>query len=71
MYPNPIIDILNIHTKEDLEINSIEIYNQLGQIILAVTNFVNKVDVADLESGTYYLKVNTKKGNACTKFIKQ
>lgn len=71
LYPNPVIDTLSIQTKEDLEINSIEIYNQLGQIILAVTNFVNKVDVADLESGTYYLKVNTKKGNTCTKFIKQ
>lgn len=71
LYPNPVVDIVNIQTKEDLEVNSIEIYNQLGQIILAVTNVVNQVDVANLVPGTYYLKLNTKKGNACTKFIKQ
>ena len=71
LYPNPTKDVLNIQTKQDLEVNSIEIYNQLGQIVMAVTNAVNSVDVANLASGTYFVKVNTEKGSANTKFVKE
>lgn len=71
LYPNPANDVLNIQTKQDLQVNSIEIYNQLGQIVLAVTNAVNSIDVADLASGTYFVKVNTEKGSANSKFVKE
>ena len=60
-----------IQTKQDLSVNSVEIYNQLGQIVLAVTNAVNTVDVANLASGTYFVKINTEKGSANTKFVKK
>jgi hypothetical protein len=62
---------LNIQTKQDLPINSIEVYNQLGQVVLAVTNSVNSIDVTDLASGTYFVKVNTEKGSANAKFVKE
>ena len=71
VYPNPAKDVLNIQTKQDLSVNSVEIYNQLGQIVLAVTNAVNTVDVANLASGTYFVKVNTDKGSANMKFVKE
>ncbi len=71
LYPNPTKDALNIQTKQGLEINSIEIYNQLGQIVMAVTNALNTVDVANLASGTYFLKINTEKGSANAKFVKE
>ncbi|HBD26054.1 T9SS type A sorting domain-containing protein [Flavobacterium sp.] len=71
LYPNPAKDVLNIQTKQDLAVNSIEIYNQLGQIVMAVTNAVNAVDVANLASGTYFVKVNTEKGSANAKFVKE
>ncbi len=71
LYPNPTKDVLNIQTKQDLEVNSIEIYNQLGQIVMAVTNAVNAVDVSNLASGTYFVKINTEKGSANAKFVKE
>ncbi len=71
IYPNPAKDILNIQVKQGLEINAIEIYNQLGQIVMATTNAVNSVDVANLASGTYFVKVNTEKGSANAKFVKE
>ena len=61
VYPNPAKDVLNIQTKQDLSVNSVEIYNQLGQIVLAVTNAVNTVDVANLASGTYFVDTVLKK----------
>ena len=71
LYPNPAKDVLKIQTKQDIGINSIEIYNQLGQIVMAVPNAVNAVDVSNLVSGTYFLKINTEKGKATTKFLKE
>lgn len=71
LYPNPAKDVLNIQAKEGLAVNSIEIYNQLGQIVMAVTNAVNTIDVANLASGTYFVKVNTEKGSANAKFVKE
>jgi len=71
LYPNPAKDVLNIQTKQDLPINSIEIYNQLGQIVLAVTNTITSIDVTDLASGTYFVKINTEKGSTNAKFMKE
>jgi hypothetical protein len=71
LYPNPTNEVLNIKAKQELNLNSIEIYNQLGQIVMVVTNAVHAIDVSNLASGTYFVKINTEKGNATTKFVKQ
>ena len=71
LYPNPAKDVLNIQAKQDLTINSIEIYNQLGQIVMASTNTLNAIDVSNLASGTYFVKINTQKGSANVKFVKE
>ncbi len=71
LYPNPAKDVLNIQAKLGVVINSIEIYNQLGQIVMATTNDINSIDVTNLASGTYFVKVNTEKGSANAKFVKE
>jgi hypothetical protein len=38
---------------------------------LAVTNAVNSIDVADFASSAYFVKVNTEKGSANMKFVKE
>jgi hypothetical protein len=71
LYPNPVKDVLNIQSKDRTPINSIEIYNTLGQIVLAVPNTISTVDVSTLQSGNYFIKVNTDLGVSNTKFIKE
>ncbi len=71
LYPNPAKDVLNIQSKQNVAINSVEIYNQLGQIVIATTNAINSIDVANLASGAYFVKVNTEKGSANAKFVKE
>ncbi|MCG2611428.1 T9SS type A sorting domain-containing protein [Flavobacterium sp. SM15] len=72
VYPNPINDVLNIETKQTIKISSINIYNALGQLVLVIPNAqnVNKVDVSSLSAGNYFIKINSNKGTANTKFIK-
>jgi len=72
LYPNPAHAVLSIESKSKAQIHSAEIYNALGQLVLAVTNAetISKIDVSDLASGNYFLKVTSDKGNSNVKFIK-
>ena len=71
LYPNPVKDKFTIKTKNSLEIQSLEIYNTLGQIVLAIPRFSENVDVSSLQRGTYLVKVNTEKGNSGVTIIKE
>ncbi|GAA6767191.1 T9SS type A sorting domain-containing protein [Flavobacterium sp. CGRL1] len=72
IYPNPVKDILNIESKNTIEKVSIEIFDVLGQLIIAVPNADTtiKIDVSRLNSGSYILKTKTNKGSSGVKFIK-
>lgn len=73
IYPNPVLDILNLYTKGDNKILGVSIYNILGQLVLVAPNTQNIkiVDVSNLSSGNYFIKINSDKGTSNTKFIKQ
>ncbi|RTY85712.1 T9SS type A sorting domain-containing protein, partial [Flavobacterium sp. GSN2] len=72
VYPNPVKDVLNITAKETIEVTSINIYNTLGQLVLVIPNAQNtkNVDVSGLTKGNYFIKINSDKGTANTRFIK-
>ncbi|ESU18662.1 hypothetical protein FCR2A7T_20640 [Flavobacterium cauense R2A-7] len=73
VYPNPVNNVLNIETKQTIEVSSVSIYNQLGQLVLVIPNAKNtkSVDVSSLSSGNYFVKINSDKGTSNTKFIKK
>ena len=72
LYPNPVIDVLNISSKNSIEVQSIGVYDVLGQLIIAIpnANAVTKIDVSKLATGNYFLKMNTNKGSSNMKFLK-
>lgn len=65
-YPNPVRDAINI--SNDTEIQSLSIYNMLGQQIMTKTINAkeDRIDVSNLVSGTYFVKVMA--GNAIKSF---
>lgn len=73
VYPNPANDSLNVKTKGDIKAKSFEIYNILGQLVLAVPNAMETttVDLSEFSSGSYFLKINSDKGSSNAKFIKR
>jgi len=72
LFPNPVSDVLNITKKEDIEIASIQIYNVMGQLMMVIPNAKNTtIDVSNLASGNYFVKINSDKGTSNTKFIKK
>ncbi|MCB9426299.1 MAG: T9SS type A sorting domain-containing protein [Flavobacteriales bacterium] len=72
LYPNPIVERLNISSKNQTQINSIEIYNIQGQLILSVPQFTSgSIDISHLPKGMYLVKTKTDKGVATTKVVKE
>ncbi len=71
IYPNPVINYLNIKADLNIEINDIKIYNFLGQEIPANANQENsRVDVSLLPAGNYIINLSTAAGTKRMKFIK-
>jgi len=71
LYPNPATTTLNIETLE--KVTSLAIYNLLGQVILekSIQNDVKNIDIASLNSGTYFVKIVTDSKQVMKKFIKK
>lgn len=70
LYPNPTSNDLTIHLKQAIEINSIQIYNTIGQLVQVQTGNASKVDVSNLKTGNYFIKINTSSGYSTSQFIK-
>ncbi|CAM4282539.1 T9SS type A sorting domain-containing protein [Flavobacterium terrigena] len=71
LYPNPATNELNINLKSAIEINSIQIYNTIGQLVTIQTGNALKVDVSHLKTGNYFIKINTNEGYSTSQFIKE
>ncbi len=69
--PNPVKDILTIHSSEATQISSLSIYNSLGQLVMTITQPENTIDVSALKTGSYFIKIISDKGSSGTKFLKK
>ncbi len=65
LYPNPVNDILNIDTKE--EILSVEVFALQGQKVM--TSKENTINVAELPAGIYLVRIEDVNNNIATKKI--
>src|SRR5690554_2608242 len=67
IYPNPATDILNIGLENDLVLEKVMIYNNLGQVVKTSKDVV--VNVENLSSGVYFVEVITDQGKATKKVV--
>ena len=65
IYPNPSTGIVNI---EAVGLNSIEVYNSIGQVVYSLQPESDKltIDLSHLGTGAYMINVVTEKGTART-----
>ena len=68
-YPNPVKNILFF--KSENKIIKAEIYDVIGRIISSNTVSENKIDLNNLKSGNYILKIYTESGILNSKIIKE
>ena len=69
IYPNPTESIINIESSEI--INSIELLNPLGKVLLEkeVNTYNYQINLNPLPQGTYFIKVITNSGQTVKKII--
>lgn len=70
LYPNPTTDVLNISSKNGLEMKEIRITDMTGKVVKVQKDDSN-VNVSNLAAGTYLIDITTKEGKATSKFIKK
>ncbi|MCG2612464.1 T9SS type A sorting domain-containing protein [Flavobacterium sp. SM15] len=67
VYPNPTTDKVTIELKEGLQIEKVNVYSTLGQLVKTEKDTV--ISVGDLAKGTYYLEVVTNQGKAAKTIV--
>ncbi|WP_299780362.1 T9SS type A sorting domain-containing protein [uncultured Formosa sp.] len=70
VYPNPANSEINIKTENNIQIQSVQLYNVLGSKVLSTTELVNdRLDISGITSGIYILKVNGENNGSISKRI--
>lgn len=67
MYPNPASDSVFIDSK--ITIDTVEVYNTIGQLVLSTENVKNTIDVSSLNAGLYVLKVYSGEKSVVKKLV--
>ncbi len=72
-YPNPVKTELNIVFSSNISLLELSIYNQLGQDVLrkSIQENSRSINISDLVSGIYFIKLSTENTSKTFKFIKQ
>lgn len=71
VYPNPVIDVLNIDAAA--KVNSVSVYDLSGKVVSSHTmNAVkNQINLGKLTPGVYVVKIETENGSQTVKVIKK
>ena len=70
IYPNPVQNRLTIQSNK-IEIQKVEIYSVLGKKIKEIERSFNNINVDDLSSGLYLLKIYSENQSFTTKILKE
>lgn len=70
VYPNPVNEVVNISSLSNSEITKVSITDINGRVVKEINSNVSNISVGDLNTGIYFLKINTLEGVGTTKFVK-
>ncbi|NVO08877.1 MAG: T9SS type A sorting domain-containing protein [Bacteroidales bacterium] len=77
VYPNPVTEVLNINVEsKNIDVYTVELIDPISRVVRKLVSestksFKAKMDIHDLTSGIYLLKVSTNKGSITKKVIIQ
>jgi hypothetical protein len=60
IFPNPVMNHVNVNFDSNLEVNLATIYNVIGKKVKTVVlaNTQNSINTSDLENGVYIIKIH-------------
>lgn len=69
--PVPAQNVLQISVKNTMTINDVQVYTTIGQLVITETGATQSIDVSNLSSGSYFIKVRTNEGAFVKQFLKE
>jgi Flp pilus assembly pilin Flp len=67
--PNPATDKMTITLNTNLELKAVTVYNYFGQKIKTTQS--KEIDLSDVSAGVYFIEIETNKGKASKKIVKE
>jgi hypothetical protein len=67
VYPNPVKDLININTIDNVK--NVTIFNVNGQKVLEIANY-SQINVSNLPTGMYFLNIKTNQRNQVIRILK-
>ena len=73
LMPNPADNFIELRVNSSVEVIEAVVYNAFGQMVQTVTLTDNhaRIDISDMASGMYFVRVNGENATATKKFIKK
>lgn len=71
LFPNPVVDVVNITLPSSVELESATLHNLLGKQTQVNLGENNSIDMSQMAAGVYILKLETNQGSLTKKIIKQ
>jgi hypothetical protein len=77
LYPNPANDVVNVQcTMNNVQVKALEVFDVYGKLIRTVEtvctpSLQTQINVSDLASGMYFVRVTTEQGTATKSFVKK
>jgi Secretion system C-terminal sorting domain len=71
MYPNPSEDIFYIQNNGITKVAAVTLLNMLGQEIMKISEEVSQVAISSLQSGAYFVKIESEQGAETFKLLKK
>ncbi|WP_196888416.1 YCF48-related protein [Aureivirga sp. CE67] len=69
VFPNPSSDFINISTNQN--ISNIQVFTNDGRLVKEISKNENNIDIKNLETGIYFIKLNINQKTIFKKFTKQ
>ncbi len=71
LYPNPVTNVLQINNPNNAVIKQIQVYNLLGKEVIQVQGNSKTINVSNLQSGVYIVKITGQEGVRSFKVVKE
>lgn len=71
LWPNPANETIQIQGISKNEIKSVKFFDALGKLAKEVNENYHEININELNTGIYFVQVNSEKGSSIKKFIKQ
>jgi len=69
LFPNPAGDRIQLSVDNNVVIEEMRMFDQMGKMILTVSSNYKNIDVSDLNPGLYVVEIITEQGRVCRKLV--